>query len=205
MSNSKKNKGLVGKIVFRVITALLALTIIPAAIYLPLVKIVASTSLMEYGVGEEISISELGNYVKAEDIQKLFSGENEMTEAIKSLIAPLVCFAVFFILAMIMSLVVFGFALCSNMKKTILFESLGGVALMIAAIVSFSKAANLIIDGTVSVKELLGGGFLSGIISLFVDISTLHLASAPFIMIVSFVVIIAWTGAFLMTEIGEKK
>ena len=210
MKNTSKTKkeSMAGKIFFRIIAAVIALTVIPSAIFLPLFKIVLKASFLDYGLGEEISISELSDFITQDDLKgilEFFSGEKEIGAQAKPIVAPVVCFLIFFALSLIMSIVIFFFAALSNMKKTIFFESLGGIALVIAAMASFTKASNLIVSGTVSLINLFGDGILTKLLNFFINVDTLKMGSAMFIMMTSFICLAAWVGAYLMTEIGENK
>lgn len=196
------------KIVYRIITALLTLCVIPAAYFLPILRARISISLLDNAIQDDVSISRLyGLFSEGGSLNGLFNGEGDFfsNASVKSLMPAGICFLVFFALAIILSLVIFFFAVSSN--KRIVMTSLGGGGLlcMIAAYISFGRLAAPLLDGSISIGDFLNMGILGSIFGAAVKIEIFRLTSAPMIMAFIFAAIVIWGLAFVLTEDESEK
>jgi hypothetical protein len=204
------------KIVFRIITAALALCVIPAAYFLSFLKYAFDAVVIK--IADDISISgavkaltdetsPLNGFFNSSGGGKFF--ENEW---VQSLMPAAVSFLVFFAIAIILSLVIFFFAVFSNKRLVMTCLGGGGLLAMIAAYISFGRFAAPLLDGTVQLSSLFNTADLSALMSIGVQllgsaigVDTLQLTSAPLIMALTYGAIVIWGLAYILTEDESEK
>ena len=196
------------RIVYRVVSAVLALCVIPLAAFVPLLRIVGSISLMDSYVGESLSIYDVYSLFFSEHSTFDGLGKNYvLTDAVRSLMPKLITSGVCFALLLLISLVVLGFAAFSNKRGVILGLSAGALVTVIVMFGTFGAFARPLTDGTLSVGDLgvIGEGILGTIVSSLVSIKVLQLTSAAFLIAIVYAALFLWSVAFTVTEIGEPK
>ena len=195
------------KYVFRVVSAILALCVIPAAYFLSFVQFVFSAVVAN--VGDDFSIKEIFEqfFDKSSPLYGLLGNGGEMlaNASVKTLMPAGITFLSFFALALVLSLVIFFFALFSN--KHILITSLGGAGFIsvMAMYIAFGRLVTPLLDGTIQVNDFLNVGMLGFLINSVVKIEVLKLTSATLIMAVIFALIVIWGLAFMLTEDESEK
>ncbi|MEI6578133.1 MAG: hypothetical protein WCN92_01565 [Eubacteriales bacterium] len=204
------------KIVYRLVTALLALCVIPASYFLSFLKY--GINAVVINIGDDISLKILYDQLinKTSPLNTLFSGtgasEFFTNASIKSLMPAAICFLVFFAIAIILSLVIFFFAVFS--KKLIVITSLGGAGLLsiIGAYISFGRLASPLTSGAIKINDFVDkskiGALLNivvGLVGSAIKIEVLKLTSATLIMALIFASIIIWGLAFIVTDDGSDK
>ncbi len=195
------------KYVFRVVSAILALCVIPAAYFLSFVQFVFSAVVAN--VGDDFSIKEIFEQLfdKSSPLYGLLGNGSEMlaNASVKTLMPAGITFLSFFALALVLSLVIFFFALFSN--KHILITSLGGAGFIsvMAMYIAFGRLVTPLLDGTIQVNDFLNVGMLGFLINSVVKIEVLKLTSATLIMAVIFALIVIWGLAFMLTEDESEK
>ena len=202
------------KIVFRIVTAALALCVIPAAYFLSFLKFGISAVVMN--IADDISISRAVSALTDETspLNGLFSGSGNFfeNELMQSLMPAAISFLVFFAIAIVLSLVIFFFAVFSNKRLVMTCLGGGGVLAMIAAYISFGRFAAPLLDGSISLGNLISTKDLSAIFSIAVQflgsaikVEILQLTSATMIMTLIFAVIVIWGLAYILTEDESEK
>lgn len=195
------------KIVYRIVSALLALCVIPAAYFIQILNY--GISAVVVNIGENISIKYMYDEFLDESspFHGLFTGKGDMfaNAAVKSLMPAGICFAVFFALALILSLVIFFFAVFS--KKQLVITCLGGAGLLsvIGMYISFGRIAAPLLKGTISISSILNMQSLGFLIDSAIKIKVLELTSAPLLMGLTFAAIVIWGFAFILTDDGSEK
>lgn len=195
------------KYVFRAVSAILALCVIPAAYFLSFVQFVFSAVVAN--VGDDFSIKEIFEqfFDKSSPLYGLLGNGGEMlaNASVKTLMPAGITFLSFFALALVLSLVIFFFALFSD--KRILITSLGGAGFIsvMAMYIAFGRLVTPLLDGTIQVNDFLNVGMLGFLINSVVKIEVLKLTSATLIMAVIFALIVIWGLAFMLTEDESEK
>ena len=197
------------KIVYRVVTALIALCAVPAALFAPIVRVVGEVSITESYVYEQLSLWDVYSLFFSKD--STFSGfaegmklTDEVRETLPQLIASGCCLAA----ALILALVIVCFAAFSNKKLVNVFLSVGAIGVVTAMFITFNSGfAKPFTDGTISVSELglVEWGIINSLLDVFVAIKVLQITTAGFLLIIVFVGVLLWTLTFVLTEIGEPK
>lgn len=204
------------KIVFRIVSALLALCVIPAAYFINLFTYRINAVIRT--IGDDVSVHKIvhdffgeGGYLKG-----VFNGSGSdflSNPSVKRLMPAAICFLAFFALALIISLVIFFFAVFSRKRLVITCLGGGGLLSVIAAKISFHMLAAPLLSGEITLNSFINSSKLSSIIGMIlkfgvsmVKFQTLKLTSAPVIMIVIFAAIVIWGLANILTDddLGKK-
>jgi len=197
------------KAVYRIVTALTGLGVFACAIFLPLFRLRIGVTLLKTDIQEDFSIYSLYNYLKPNgSLDGLITGEGNFLNNpyVKHLMPAAVTFAAFFAAALLLALIVVFFAALSNQKLVIGILSAAGVACLIGSYIAFGRLASPLLDGSISLPELLNLGFISStLVGAAVKLVLLRLTSATFFMILCFAGIILWTLAFVLTEDDKEK
>ena len=173
-TNKIKQKTTGFDILFRVVTAIACVAIYPVFYFADLIHIlithkdisdllnkVTSESTL-HATEESISLAELPEWINT--FSSFTDGNFDFKASIlqNELYRPLVVAAVFIAIALILGLVILGFAIFSNKIKAIIGLSGAGFLSTIAAYISFSCFANPLMAGEISLSEVLN---MDGIIS----------------------------------------
>jgi len=197
------------KIGFRIVSAALALCVIPAAYFLDLIRFRITISILPKAIQDDVSIKRIVDLLApGGSFNGLFgSGKGNLfaNAAVKDLTPAAVCFAVFFALAIIISLVIFFFAVFSKKQLVITCLGAGGLLSVIAAYISFGQIAAPLLSGKISIGDFLSKGLLGTIVGSAVKIAILRLTSATFIMSLIFVAIVIWGLAYIVTDDSSSK
>lgn len=193
------------KAVYRVVSAALALCVIPAAYFSSLFRINLSTSFIDTALGEEFSIHRLLSFSSdfGSSLDGMFSGAS-FTEglwaAIEPIRAALICFVVFYLLAVLIALAAAIVSAASGKRAAVVILGSAGIICMIGVFISFNKLSTPLLDGSLSVGTLLNIPLIGSLI----EVSAFTLLSAPTIMLILFIAVVLWTVSFYITEIGEN-
>lgn len=198
------------KYLYRIVNALLAVSIFPAALFLDFIIIRLSTTLMEAGLEESLSLWELGEYLTG---KKTFFGMDfsqslgtfTFPEALEPSKAKLIAAVVGFAMAIIAALFVLIWSICSNKRLPIVIGSAVGIISVIVMTSCFHSVTSLIVNGTVNVVELFTSNWIVSLIGGVVNVDMLGFAGFQNGMIIIFVAMLIWTAAFWLVEIGEPK
>ncbi|HZK39882.1 MAG TPA: hypothetical protein VFD23_07010 [Clostridia bacterium] len=195
------------KYVFRAVSAILALCVLPAAYFLSFIQFVFSAVIAN--IGDDFSIKEIFEqfFDKSSPLYGLLDNSSQLlaNASVKVLMPAGITFLSFFALALVVSFVIFFFALFSN--KRLVITGLGGVGFLsvIGMYIAFGRFATPLLDGTIQVNDFLNVGTLGFLINSVVKIELFKLTSAPLIMAVIFALIVIWGLAFIITEDESEK
>lgn len=205
------------KIVDRIVSALLSLAVIPAAIFAPMLHwiyqimgydIVNSlldgklTEAGDTGITEDnYSLYALYNQLKSfgVDFKELLSGNSEINPMVEPIIPYVKMTVIFFIVALLIAFAAGIVSVVSNAKKTQMVLGACGIGSLIGMMISFNKFASPIVAGNIT----LGTLFNLPIISFIANVDTLNLSTAWVLMVMLFAALILWSLSYLLT--GDKE
>lgn len=221
-TKSLKNKTTGFDIVYRVVTAILAVAIYPLFYFLDLLYIqmdhkaiadlwgqITENSKPELGITYEyLSLSKSSELV---DLIKTFMGDESASFDLlrHAVYRPLIAAIVFLAIALVIGLVILGFAIFSNKVKVVACLSAGGFLSSVISFFCFSEGfAAPIIDGRVQLAELFGqsaSGGVSFVLQMVGDITYLSLQGAFFAVLFIMLAILIWSGSVLLVNISDEK
>jgi hypothetical protein len=193
------------KVVYRVISALLALAILPVMFFQPLVRIVFSPT--DVLVEETVSIKKAIDLFTGDGLFSGLAGDGGfvMTDALRGRMPALITTAVFLAVSVLLAVLIFFFSALSIKKKLITIFAGSGLLTTIAAFIAFSNAVSPIVSGEIRIADLFDVGIIASIITSFVNIEIIQLSSAAILMAVLFTAIGIWGLCFIMPDLGEEK
>lgn len=185
------------KSIYRVLAPILCVLLIPVIIFLPMIRMVVSSSLggtnilANYGLGEFISIKDVIVAVTDEEsptvqffrniISNILTGDNALGDSILGLKGYAIAFVVFMVIMLVSALVLAGFAVFS--KKYAVCSILNIVSLVscFAMKAVFGFIAKPFLNGQISLGALAGdagesAGILSGLMNMVAKVNTLQLS-----------------------------
>lgn len=206
-------------IVYRVVTAIACIAIYPAFYFADLIHIlIAHTDISDlinkftesnilHATEESVSLAKLGELINT------FSGfvddEFDFKTSIlqNELYRPLVVAAVFIIIALVLGLVILGFAVFSNNIKTIIGLSGAGFLSTIAAYIAFSFFANPLMAGEITLSQLFGidGIIVSAIVKYLGEVVAFNLDGAFWSLMFIMLVICVWSVSVLIVNKSDEK
>ncbi len=219
-SLKKKTTGF--DILYRVVTAIMAVAMFPLVFFMDILYIqVDHTAIADIwgsltsdktpnlgSTYENLSIYELGDWVET---VKGFFGENSDSAGFFEIGAyrPLIAAIVFLGIALILGLVILGFAAFSNKIKVIMGLSGGGILASIISYFCFTEGfAAPIIRGDVTLSNLFGQGgnvTVELILSAVGEVSALALKGGFFAVLLLMLGILLWSISVYIVNAGEEK
>lgn len=185
------------KSIYRVLAPIFSILLIPVTIFLPMIRMVVSSSLggsnllETYGLGEFISIKNVISIVTDEQsetvqffrniISNLLTGDNELGNSIAGLKGWAIAFVVCLALMLISALVLAGFAAFSKKLAVCNILNVVSIVFCFAMKAAFGFIAEPFLSGKISLGSLAGGsgdstGLLSGLMNMVAKVSTLQLS-----------------------------
>lgn len=218
-TNKIKQKTTGFDIVFRAVTAIACIAIYPIFYFADLIHIlITHTDISDLlnklngentlqATEESISLAELPEWIN------IFSGFTDGNFDFKAsilqneLYRPLIVAAAFIIIALVLGLVILGFAVFSNKIKVIIGLSGAGFLITVAAYVSFSFFANPLMAGEISLSEVLNmDGIISSLIVGFLgEVASFTLDGAFWGLMFIMLGICAWSVSVLLVNISDEK
>lgn len=220
------------KAVYKIGAVLLLLAILPVLIFLPFVKIIVVSDVASlFGSTPSILLDE--SY-SLKELYELYENNKEAIASsgfslsslpenfISALKVPGITFLVLFALALLCMVLALFFVLFSKNKRGAMVLSALGAASAFGMNTAFNNIAKPLINGAISVTDLLGEEFLSkisgGMSALgsalmsilgggskqLIDIRLLNLSSAYLFMLLLFLGVILWSVAFTLMEWDKK-
>lgn len=192
------------KIVYKAVSAILALSVIPIAVFAPMIQIVGDVSIVQYYVGEDVSLYDIYKLFFARG--NTFSGFGaKMTDEVRATMPELITAGSFLVLALLLGIAVALVAIFCKKKLPTLLVSAGGCLSVVGLFVAFKQFAVPYLDGTIDIGKLglMEEGILETVFSALIRLRTLQISSAGFLMFGAFLCVLLWTGAFLLVEMGE--
>ncbi len=218
-TNKIKQKTTGFDILFRAVTAIACVAIYPVFYFADLIHIlIVHTDISDLlnkftgnnelqATEESISLAELPEWIN------MFSGFTDGNFDFKTsilqneLYRPLVVAAVFIVIALVLGLVILGFAIFSNKIKVIIGLSGAGFLSTLAAYFSFSFFANPLMAGEISLSEVLNldGIIASTIVGFLGDVASFTLDGAFWGVMFIMLGICAWSVSVLLVNISDEK
>lgn len=219
-TNKIKQKTTGFDILYRVVTAIACLAIYPVFYFADLVHILIThkeiSDLLDklnnegnlHATEESISLSELSQWIDM--FSSFTNSEFDFQKSIlqNELYRPLVVAAVFIIIALVLGLVILGFAIFSNKIKVIIGLSGAGFLSTIAAYIAFGFFANPLVAGETTLSQILNmdGIIASAIIGFLGEVASFTLDGAFWGLMFIMLGICAWSvSVFLVNKSDEKE
>ncbi len=218
-TNKIKQKTTGFDIVYRVVTAIIAVAMYPMFYFANLFTIEIRhtdiSDLMNKFTGENtlhvtyesFSLATMSKWV--ETLSKFTNESFDFKTSIlqNDLYTPIIVAVVFIAIALVIGLVVFAFAAFSNKIKVVIGLSLAGFLSTVAANISFGVFAKPLIAGDVSLAKLfdVDGVIASQIISLIGEVSIFTLDTAFYGVMFSMLAILIWSASVLIVNKSEEK
>ncbi len=218
-TNKIKQKTTGFDILYRVITAIVAVIIYPIFYFADIFSIaIAHTDISDllnkftgnnelHVTEESISLFELPTWI---DLFSSFTNDDfDFKTSIlqNEMYTPIIVAVVFIAIALILGLVILGFAIFSNKVKVITALSGAGFLSTIAAYVSFGFFANPLLSGEVTLAQVLNmdGIIASAIIGFLGEVKVFTLDTAFFGVMFALLGILVWSIAVLIVNKSEEK
>lgn len=207
-------------IFYRVVTAIACIAIYPIFYFADLIHIlIAHTDISDlinkftggdtlHVTEESVSLARLGELINI--FSSFVDGDFDFKTGIlqNELYRPLVVAAVFIIIALVLGLVILGFAVFSNNIKTVIGLSGAGFLSTIAAYISFSFFANPLMAGEITLSQLFNiqGIIASSIIQYLGDVAAFNLEGAFWGLMFIMLGICIWSvSVFIVNKSDEKE
>ena len=198
---------MIDKIVFKGVVVILALSLIPIAIFTPMFQIVGEVTLGENYIGEHVSFYDVYKlfFSKSSNFQGF--GDLKLTDEVRATMPWLITAGSCLALALLLGIAAAIVALACSKKPPVLFLSVAGCAAVIGLFRSFKAFAAPYLDGTINIAKLgfVEEGILESLVSAFVKLVLLQISTAGFLMFGVFAAIFLWSGAFILVEWGEPE
>ncbi len=221
------------KILNRIVTFVMALTVFPAIFTRIILRIILSISgdstvytILSGIVGETadsgmeitVSLKEIVGYIQNDTFS--FGGMNFSLSSLPTEMLSTknwaIASVVFLVLALVIALVIMGCALFAQAHKTVMGLSAGGMLCCLVASLTFSRFAEPFMNGDVDLgkflaESLLGNeeGLISSLGSVFlsgaISVDILQLGNAVITMVIIFLAILLWTFAYYITMPKESR
>lgn len=221
-TNTIKRKTTGFDIVYRVITAVMAVAMFPLAYFSKLLFVVVMheevSSLLQLfgetndpgGTYFEWSIADF--FDSSSTIRTLLNfgdGEGLSLSAIwgNEYLRAVLFAVIFFVITLVIAVVILGFAIFSNKAKIVTWLSGTGFLTMIASFISFNSFfANPIVSGAASLRDVFAiNGTFANLALAFVDITSIKLEGAFFYVMFLMLGIFIWAGAVLFVNASDEK
>ena len=207
-------------IVYRVVTAIMAILIYPLFFFLDIIYIqvdhkaiadiwgsITQNATPDLGATyEDLSIPDMFEWA---DMLSAFKSEESTFTFNNPNLYPLYAAIGFVALALVIGLVILGFAIFSNKVGAIIGLSASGLVCTIVSYFCFTSGfANPIIDGEVTISQLLGpesNNLLDLIFGFVGNISFLNLEGGFFWVLFLMLGILVWSVSVLVVNKGEEK
>lgn len=200
------------KYLYRIVNALLAATIFPVALLLEFVLLRLSTSLVEVGLEETLTLKHIIGFFLGTDTIVGFTYDDIKSpegfvfpEVLNPILPQIIAVVVTFALAIIAAVFIIIWSICSNKRLPVIISSVTGIVSVIIMNACFNSAAAPLIEGTINVVNLFSSNWIVSLLGNIVFVDTLCFAGFQNGMIIVFVALLLWSAAFYIVEIGEPK
>lgn len=216
MAKEKKKQGVASKDpLYRVIMAVMAICVPIAGYFADYFYYLVNSEVFKFlaqmkgdtaDTGDTYNSVSLRRIVEmlAPSIGKESSDLSGLLESVAELKPALISFAVFFVLAVVLALVIFFFSCFSKKKLAPLCISVGGVLAMIGVRVSFHYISAPILDGTVSLASFFENPIITAVLPFIAKVAEFRLTTGYFLMLFLFIAMALWAGANMLIALGDK-
>lgn len=210
----KKDKG-PKNLLYRAVMAILAICVPLAAYFCEYIYTVLESEIFKMLASLRGDTTDTGATASAWSIHRfvekllpLMQGNESSAQgiwtALEPIHTPLICFAVFFVLAIVLALVIFFFSVFSKKRTVPMCIALGGVLTMIAMYISFNAAATPLLDGTMSLSAFFSNSIISSLLAGLNSFSVIRLSTGYFVMLFLFIAMALWAGANKLIDMGDN-
>ena len=200
------------KYVYRIVNALLAAAVFPAALLLEFVLVRLSTSIVEVGLEETFTLRQILGFFFGDERILGFSyadmkspGAFEFPKALDPVKGYLIASAVAFAIAIVAAIFIIIWSICSNKRIPVIISCVLGIAAVIVMNSCFNAATAPLVEGSINVVSLFSSGILASLLGNIVFVDTLCFAGFQNGIIIAFIAILLWTAAFYIVEIGDPE
>ncbi len=211
----QKKQGIASKDpLYRIIMAILAVCVPVAAYFCDYFYYVVQSDMFKFLAQLKGNTSDTGETYDTVSLNKIVQeyiplvseyadGASGIAETLAPLKSAAISFAVFFVLAIVLAVVVFFFSCFSKKKIVPLCLSAGGVLSMIGVYASFHYIAAPILNGTISLSDFFTNPLVSAVLPFIASISEFRLTTGYFIMLFLFIAMALWAGANKLIVLGD--
>jgi len=205
------------KLVYKLISALLAIAVLPVMFFLPFLDLNVTSSLFKEGIAFNGSLQSLlsGDLTLAtgnEAVDKLLGNMDykALWTALGELRTPLIISVVSLVLALLLALVAAVVSLAAKKKSTLAVLGGAGLLATIAGLVSFGFVSGPVLDGSFDVLSLMGPNMdsmkglanaLSALTGDLLSVKTFRLDTAVTVMFMLFLGLLMWSVCWYIAEI----
>ncbi len=198
------------KYLYRIVNALLAAAVFPATLFLEFIFIRIATTLADAGLKESMSLWEIIEILTGKETFMGFdlsaSSGNLSWPAVLDPVKPkLIAAVVAFALALVCALFVLFWSIFSNKRLPVVISSVLGIASVITMTSCFNSVANLFVSGEINIVDLFSDNWLVSLVGEIVVVHSLSLGGFQNAILIAFIILLVWTGAFYLVELGEPK
>ncbi len=196
------------KYLYRIVNALLAAAFFPAALFLEFVVVRLSTNLFEAGLQETFTLKQIIDILTGKETFfgiEVSGGDLTWPAALDPIKGRLIATVAAFAVAIIAAVFIFVWSICSNKRLPVVISAVVGIASVITMTSCFHSAAWLFVDGTINVVKLFSSGLVASILGNMVNVDSLGFAGFQNGILIVFILILVWSAAFYIVEIGEPK
>lgn len=203
------------KYVYKIVTALLGLAVIPLVYFGKFIYFYVSSDLLDiitealkdgktYAVADSFSLhTVIQTYLEIGD-NYLFSKVDG--SAFSGLVSPLLTFVTVLGILAIIGLLTAIFAIACKDNRKVIYTSVWGLGFSVILTLAFDAIANPILDGTYSLASMLGDSFLGGLLgNAILTVDKFELTTVFWFIPVLFALIIVWTVCYNYTLPEEQK
>lgn len=189
------------KYVYKSIAALVALCVFPLTIYAPMIYAMGEVAIGKTSIYDEMSLYRIYfNFLRGHE------GGFELSESVRATMPALITAGVFYGLALLIAVAIAVTAFACRSRLPVLILSGAGLLCMIGVFIAFKQFALPYTSGAVGVNDIgaFGSGILASLIGAALKITDLRLSTGAIFSAGAFVVVLLWTGAFMLVDLGDK-
>ncbi len=196
------------KYLYRIVNALFAAAVFPAALFLDGILLRASTSLFDYGLEERFTFMRIINIFLGKETFFGIPYEPGVTtwpEAFNPMAGRLIASIVFFAITLAIAIFIFFWSVFSNKRLPIAIASASGIVTMIVSTACFKAATDMLINGSINIVNAFTDGWIASLLGGIVNIDRLEFGGFQNGILICFIFILAWTGAYYLIEVGSNE
>lgn len=198
------------KYVYRIVNALIAAAVFPATLFFEFIYIRIATTLVDAGLQESMTLWEIIEILTGKETFLGFdlsasSGNFSWPAALDPVKPQLIAAVAAFALALVCALFIFFWSIFSNKRLPVVISSVLGIASVITMVTCFNSVASLFVSGEINVVDLFTDNWLVSLVGEIIVVHALSLGGFQNAILIAFILLLVWTGAFYLVEIGEPK
>lgn len=196
------------KYLYRIVNALFAAAVFPAALFLDGILLRASTSFFDYGLEEKFTFMRIINIFLGKETFFGIPYEPGVTtwpEAFNPMAGRLIASIVFLVITLAIALFIFFWSIFSNKRLPVAIASASGIVTMIVSTACFKAATDMLVNDTINVVNAFSDGWIASLLGGIINIDRLEFAGFQNGIIICFIFILVWTGAYYLIEIGGNE